>query len=407
MTENSKICQIIDKYGEDWEAYMDMNYPDIFRIRATQYMDKDIVHERLDECPYMLFKYGIGANFSDSVVQEARGIIINTETKEVVAWPFRKFGNYTDSYADTIDWKTASVQEKIDGSLILLWWDEYLHRWSWSTSGVIYAEFSSLPENIAMIYNYKELISKAEEFSMISALMEYGKLDKDITYMFELTSPYNRVVIPYSEIHLTQIGARNKRTGKEFEPKLPGVPKPDRWPLGSLEDCVTILSEDDFNKNWDHEGFVVVDESFHRNKVKSFLYVLIHHAFDFQSRKAAELFVKMIYEGKLSSEKIPEDFQHIVFIVRYYEFRISEFFHNAEYVLTKARSIVNRYGFKEVHDFLKNSKYSAIVYKGIKTEEDKNKTVDEIIQEFRGTTEKVLLNYFPMYIDSAAKLLNK
>ncbi|MBQ8160189.1 MAG: hypothetical protein IJ083_05495, partial [Clostridia bacterium] len=32
------------------------------------------------------------ADFSDPLVQEARGIIIDTERMEVVCWPFRKFG---------------------------------------------------------------------------------------------------------------------------------------------------------------------------------------------------------------------------------------------------------------------------------------------------------------------------
>ena len=54
-----------------------------------------------------IFNYDISADFSDPVVQESRGIIIDTDSLEVVCWPFRKFGNYGESYADSIDWSTA------------------------------------------------------------------------------------------------------------------------------------------------------------------------------------------------------------------------------------------------------------------------------------------------------------
>lgn len=50
--------------------------------------------------------------FGNPLVQEARGIIIDTEKMEVVCWLFRKFGNFTESYADEIDWDTACVQKE-------------------------------------------------------------------------------------------------------------------------------------------------------------------------------------------------------------------------------------------------------------------------------------------------------
>ena len=37
----------------------------------------------------VIFNYAIFADFTDPVVQEARGIIIDTETLDVVCWPFR------------------------------------------------------------------------------------------------------------------------------------------------------------------------------------------------------------------------------------------------------------------------------------------------------------------------------
>ena len=42
------------------------------------------------------------------------------------------------------------------------------------------------------------------------------ELDTDLTYMFELVGPYNRIVIPYDEPAIYFLGARNKYTGEEF-----------------------------------------------------------------------------------------------------------------------------------------------------------------------------------------------
>ena len=67
------------------------------------------------------FKYGIEADFSDPLVREARGIIIDINEQIVVCRPFDKFFNFQEQYATDIDWNTARVLEKIDGSLIKLY----------------------------------------------------------------------------------------------------------------------------------------------------------------------------------------------------------------------------------------------------------------------------------------------
>jgi hypothetical protein len=71
---------------------------------------------------YVIFSYGIEADFRIDVVRECRGIILDEKNGyKPVCVPFFKFGNYGEPYADEIDWDTARVQEKIDGSLIKVW----------------------------------------------------------------------------------------------------------------------------------------------------------------------------------------------------------------------------------------------------------------------------------------------
>jgi len=53
-----------------------------------------------------------------------RGIILDAEDDwRVVSLPYVKFFNYGESYADkTLDWTTAKVYEKLDGSMVTLYW---------------------------------------------------------------------------------------------------------------------------------------------------------------------------------------------------------------------------------------------------------------------------------------------
>lgn len=77
MTKASYICNFIKDHPDNWRELLAEN-----KIKVK------------DDESLSIFNYDIMADFSDPIVQEARGIIINRETLDVVAWPFRKFGNF-------------------------------------------------------------------------------------------------------------------------------------------------------------------------------------------------------------------------------------------------------------------------------------------------------------------------
>ena len=232
-----------------------------------------------EDGPYVIFNYDqIRSDFNNPIVREARGIIFRKGKWEYpVCWAFNKFGNYGESYVPDIDWNTAFVSEKVDGSLIKVWWDG---DWNISTNGTIDAfkaelnnvKFSSFGEYfINTLLRYYE---NSTEF--------YCHLDTDYTYMFELVGPYNRVVIPYEEPAIYFIGARDKTTGEEFccSKVVTGAlgmgrfNRPAQYSLSSLSDCVKAAEL----KSWDDEGFVVCDAWFNRVKIKSPAYVMAHYA---------------------------------------------------------------------------------------------------------------------------------
>lgn len=209
-----------------------------------------------------LFKYKITANFHDEVVKEARGIIIDLVKMEVVCYPFDKFGNYGESYVDEIDWASARVQEKMDGSIMKLYW--YGGKWCLATNGTIDAYAVKNSEG----RNFGKMFDEAAE----KQGLDYSRLDKDCTYMFELISPDNQIVVRYPETMIYHIGTRNIVTGEELIADI-GIVRPKEYDLHSLEDCIEFAKT---FKAEDHEGFVCVDALWHRIKVKSPEYIVAH-----------------------------------------------------------------------------------------------------------------------------------
>ena len=218
----------------------------------------------IEDDKYILLKYKINAGFTIPLVREYRGIIFNKYTMKPVCIPFYKFGNYGESYVDDIDWKTAKVQEKIDGSLIKMWYDD---KWHISTNSTIDASDANIQECIKYS-NFKDLF-----LSCVDENKLYDVLDKNNTYMFELVSQYNQVVIKYNKTKIYHIGTRNNNTLQEMNIDI-GIEKPKLYDIHTLQECINTASTMEYN----HEGFVVVDANYHRIKIKNPIYVAMHHA---------------------------------------------------------------------------------------------------------------------------------
>lgn len=221
---------------------------------------------------YTLLSYDqIKSDFYNEIVRECRGIILENKTLEPVCIPFYKFGNYGEGYVPNIDWNSARTQEKVDGSLIKVWFHN--GKWRVSTNGTIDAYKCEIGQvdllKLDCPYKYfGELFDKAKE----NVGLDFEKLNKDYTYMFELVSPYNKVVIEYKEITIYHIGTRNNRTLEELDIDI-GVKKPQQFTLYTLEECLESANKLPYNE----EGYVVVDKDWNRIKIKSPQYVAVHH----------------------------------------------------------------------------------------------------------------------------------
>ena len=212
----------------------------------------------------ILFKYSqINSDFSLEIVREARGLILEDKTWKIVCYPFKKFFNYGEAYADEIDWETAKVTSKEDGSLIKIY--HYNGEWRVGTNSTIDAEDAVL--NSPYYRNFRELFDVAAN----NCKFDFDRLDPNYTYLMELCSCHNTIVVPYNEPKLFHIGTRNNITCEEEEVDI-GIEKPKEWALSSLNDCIAMAATFDFTR----EGFVCRDKNYHRVKVKSEDYVRVH-----------------------------------------------------------------------------------------------------------------------------------
>ncbi len=220
---------------------------------------------------YYLFSYSqIDSDFSLRIVQECRGIILRKSDMKPVCMAFLKFHNVQEGHAAEIDWSTARVQEKVDGSILKTWWDEY---WHVSTNGTINSADAELQLQAKDIKNYWDLFVAALEYSTGENPSQFfARLNPFCTYMFEVVSPLNRVVVPYTETNLYHIGTRDISTLEELDVNI-GIRKPREYELTTLEDCLKVVEDFPFSE----EGFVVSDSSYNRIKIKSPKYIIAHH----------------------------------------------------------------------------------------------------------------------------------
>ena len=328
---------------------------------------------KYDDNGLAIFNYELAADFSNEIVQEARGIIIDMNTLEVVCWPFRKFGNYFESYVDEIDWSTARCQEKLDGSIIKLFWNKYTNEWQWATNGVIDArnsECSSLFSN-----TFYDIIKKADNLKDIN----FDILDKTKTYIFELVGPENQIVIRYDNIHLYHLGTRSNIDGQEYNEDI-GIEKPKEYSLHSFEDCLEAAEKLNVNTLVDHEGFVVVDDNWNRIKIKSPSYVAMHHlANNGQLITSKEKVIDLLLSDDFNKEEVLKQYPEYEKVFNFYENEIKRVEKEVDGYIWSVRQFYYSCGMnrKTVANTIKGDEYAALGFKAL----DNAKEAKELLEE--------------------------
>jgi hypothetical protein len=202
---------------------------------------------------------------NDLMLVKARGLVLRHDGV-VLCYPFDRFFNQWEKEHAEIDWSTAIAQEKLDGSLINVFWTG--KEWEITTRGSFYPNENTYENSQDGSINY------TQEFKRL--FKSFDLLDKDKCYMFELISFNNRIVTKYDWERVVLIGARNILTLKELSQKwlnefamIIGVQRPKQFPVQNIEECKKLFE----GMREDEEGLVIVDDQFNRIKLKQESYL--------------------------------------------------------------------------------------------------------------------------------------
>jgi len=209
-------------------------------------------------------------------MQDCRGIILEKGTWKVMSLAFRKFFNSEEGNAAKIDWNTAHVLEKLDGTMIQVYWDWHLNKWFAGTTGTAEGEGEVNNKN-GTTFNDLFWDTVNNKYTFNDCL-----LSKDLIYVFELTTPYNIVVKPHGESSATLLTVRDRETlvelsGKDLEMAAISLDIPLVKSFDLNAKNVGHLLKTFEGMPWSEEGYVVRDGNDNRVKIKNPAYVKVHH----------------------------------------------------------------------------------------------------------------------------------
>lgn len=245
----------------------------------------------------------IEAKESDPLAQECRGLVLSREDgssmvapgadvptrdaitpgpTKILAFPMKRFFNHGQGSAAPINWSdpNLAVLEKLDGTLCIVYWDPFTSKWCVATRSVPEADL--LMDN--GLFTFRTLFEKAVQDTMKMSFDIFTKcLVKEMTYCFELTTPYNRIVVQYIQNGITLLAVRYLPTLEEMNPaklaiveigEVPCVQAHTYTSINELVDWVSSLNP------MEHEGVVVRDSNYNRIKVKNAAYVAYNRVRD-------------------------------------------------------------------------------------------------------------------------------
>ena len=258
----------------------------------TNFLKKnpDSFEEELSRPPYVvkvkrhpvrpnlfMFKYSqFESDFTNPVVRCCRGSVYDIRedgTVKPYLMPFFKFSNYGENGADPIDWNSALyVRDKVDGSLLKLLKEPCGDLWTTNGSFDLNIEVPELlpaenDENLPPPYTFAGL----RDYALRGHEEEIKRLPIGWTFMFELTSPYNRIIVPYRATKLFFLGCRDPQ-GVEHTPEWASesfgmtFATPQIFQLKNIDEVITYCQTVDSD---DREGVVVQDGNFNRIKIKT------------------------------------------------------------------------------------------------------------------------------------------
>lgn len=233
----------------------------------------------------------------------------------IYARPFDRFFNLGDSNAAAVNLEDPNTVffEKLDGTCCIVWFNHLMNKWCVGTRAVPLAD---KPITGFEDLTFAGLFKKSLRETLIRDNAEWAiddgetcfrhwtgmALNSNFTYVFELTTPLNRIVVDYKEYTVWLLGYRNTQTGEEvsvgvdrFKTNFCGVPVCPSYKLNNLSELLSFVGS---KPPFEQEGVVVRDAQFRRVKVKSLAYMAYNRVRDSAANSPRAL-VELILTEKL------------------------------------------------------------------------------------------------------------
>jgi len=208
------------------------------------------------------------------LADECRGLVLSIPGWYILSLSFHRFYNHHESHAAPIDWSTAQVQQKVDGSLVTFYHDG--DRWIVQTRGTVDGSGQTPACRGTFDARVRTLVMSRTGQDLDEWL---AGQPAHTCVVCEYVGPHNRVVTPYGTEDLYLLTVTDKLACQELGPD--GFV--EEWPfstpreysmVGTLSDVISRTA----NLAPLEEGYVVVDQQYHRIKIKNPRYLAVARA---------------------------------------------------------------------------------------------------------------------------------
>lgn len=194
-----------------------------------------------------------------------RGLILDPANDfAIVSFGLAKFFNAGEGFAATLDWNTTKAIEKLDGSMVQRYWNHLNNRFEYSTR---FSPYEQLRVSSVSFYS-KETWGSLIDKALVNSTADLSTQPKNETWVFEVRTPSNIVVVQAATYTATLIAIRNIQTLQETH-----VDRPEFQKFSSIEES------NEFIKDWNgalREGLILIDDKFNRLKNKCPSYNALH-----------------------------------------------------------------------------------------------------------------------------------
>lgn len=324
---------------------------------------------------------------SHPIVIECRSLILCCHTFGVVSRKFDRFFNYGEcpEYYEDFDFSKAQVFEKVDGSLIGIYYNFFTDKWEISTRGMAKAEgpHSFYPTFRDCVLDTFGFTSEPEFQKTFSGFNCYH------TYVFECIGPKNKCVKRYESPEMVCLGVIDKHTGKPVRENgtvgqvayaLSRVHKlnvrlPKVYEASDAESIVKMVSE---FKDLD-EGVVAFDPVANKRvKIKSATYVAAHKLRGNDPVPTKKNLLTVIFEGEVDEllAYFPEFKEYVDPIVEEVNSTKSELAR----IWEEVKNIETQ---KDFALAVKNFKFSNVLFEARKTQQPVEKVFEEMSLNYK------------------------